>query len=95
MSEFSKYESLKSRGIGALDAYLSAKRDGVDQIASIRMLRAVYGLSLEEAKKVSFQGDTGQTYEEQEGKSIEEFTKILDEFLGPPEDVGGTRGRKP
>lgn len=82
MAEFSKYESLKSDGVDALGAYLAAKNDGVDQIKNIRMLRTVYGLTLEEAKKISFKGDTGEEYEEQEGQLIEDLTKILDDELG-------------
>lgn len=82
MAEFEKYESLRSRGVDALGAYLAAKSAGSDQIMCIRMLRAVYGLSLDEAKKISFMGDTGKAYDEQEGKQVDEFTKILDDELG-------------
>lgn len=80
--EFGKFEAIRSQGGDALAAYLVAASDGIDQITSIRMLREVFGLSLEEARKVCFLGDTGETYEEQEGKLLDEFTQILDDELG-------------
>lgn len=78
--QFEKYESRRAQGATALDAYRSAASDGVDQIACIKMLREVFGLSLDEAKKVSFFGDTGESLEAQQGKLVDEFAQILDEL---------------
>lgn len=81
-NEFNKYKSIQLLGIGALEVYLASKEDGLDQITSIRMLRSVFGLSLDEAKKICFKGDTGVEYNEQGGELVDEFAQILDDELG-------------
>lgn len=81
-NEFGKYESDRAHGATALDAYRSAASEGVDQIACIKMLREVFGLSLDEAKRVSFFGDTGKSLEAQASDLVDEYAQILDEELG-------------
>jgi hypothetical protein len=49
---FSHFESLKAQGYSPEQAYLEAEQQGLDFFAQIRMLRAVYQLSLPEAKEV-------------------------------------------
>ena len=80
--EFEKYKLMRVQGAAVFDTYRAAAGDDLDQITSIRMLREVFGLSLGEAKEVSFLGDTGASLEAKEGKLVDEFTKILDEELG-------------
>lgn len=82
MIEFEKYELMRAQGTDAHGAYLLAKNDGLDQIVSIRMLRAVYGLTLDDAKKVCFKVDTGTEYDDENRKLVNEFTQILDDELG-------------
>lgn len=69
-----------------LDAYLYAKENGFDALKRIRMLRSVYELSLEDAQKISFKGDTGKNIEENSNGNVEEYKKILDDELGLSED---------
>ncbi|GLR12982.1 hypothetical protein GCM10007907_17720 [Chitinimonas prasina] len=82
MTQFDEYVEMQAIGVEPLDAYLAARHNSLDQVTSIRMLREVYGLSLDDAKKVSFKGDTGVEYNEQEGTLVAEFTKVLDDELG-------------
>ncbi|HEX7380317.1 MAG TPA: hypothetical protein VF278_24595 [Pirellulales bacterium] len=51
MNEFSKCDQLRLAGKTAADVYAAASRDGVDDIRAIRMLRALFGMSLGEAKE--------------------------------------------
>lgn len=57
MSNFQKYEQLRAEGKSPREAFLEAKRNGLDGIAAIRMLRQIFGLSLEEAKRASQAAD--------------------------------------
>ena len=82
MPEFDIYQTMKLQGADALAAYSAAKVAGLDQITSIRMLRTVYSLSLEEAKKISFLGDTGKKLEESNDENAGDYTKIIDDILG-------------
>ncbi|GEM_PF-1211494 len=49
---FSQFELLKTQGYSPEQAYLEAEQQGFDFFAKVRMLRAVYQLSLPEAKEV-------------------------------------------
>lgn len=51
MNDMSKYERLRDLNHPPEVVYLAARKDGVNEISAIRMLRAVFGLSLSEAKK--------------------------------------------
>ncbi len=50
--DFSKYEKMRDVGASAEDVYREAARSGLDDITRIRLVRAVYSLSLAEAKDV-------------------------------------------
>jgi hypothetical protein len=50
--DFSKYEMMKDAGSSPEDVYREAGRRGVDPITRIRLIRAVYSLSLVQAKEV-------------------------------------------
>ena len=47
-----KYNSMKAAGASPRDIYNAAKSDGVDEIAVIRLLRELFGLSLAQVKQV-------------------------------------------
>jgi hypothetical protein len=57
VDDFEKYEQMLAGGASHREIYLAAKRDGLDAITSLRMLRTVAGLSLSEAKRVSGSAD--------------------------------------
>ena len=82
MNEFAKYESMRADGIDAAQAYAATKEDGLNQLTAIRMLREAYGLSLVEAKKVSFEVDTGHSSEKSQPGLEQQFTDVLDDLLG-------------
>src|SRR4051812_27270711 len=62
IDDFSKYRALKDEGQSVSEVCASARTDGLDQEARIRMLRQVFGLPLGEAKKVRFEVDTGRSF---------------------------------
>jgi len=53
MSEFAKYERMHEQGITPEAVCRAGKDDGLDGIAILRMLRKVFNVSLEDAKRVS------------------------------------------
>jgi ribosomal protein L7/L12 len=55
--DFKYFKFLKSEGYSSESAYAEAKKLRLDYFTSIRMLRSIYGLSLTEAKKVTFQAE--------------------------------------
>jgi len=55
--DFKYFKFLKSEGYSSESAYAESKTLRLDYFASIRMLRSIYGLSLTEAKKVTFQAE--------------------------------------
>jgi hypothetical protein len=55
--DFKYFKFLKSEGYSSESAYTEAKKLRLDYFACIRMLRSIYGLSLTEAKKVTFQAE--------------------------------------
>jgi hypothetical protein len=57
MDDFKKYEQMKSQAVLPRQAYRQAKMDGLDEIATIRMLRRVYGLNLAQAKEATGAAD--------------------------------------
>jgi hypothetical protein len=82
MDEFKEFEAMRSAGIDSLGVYHEASSKGFDQIACIRMLRIVFGLSLVEAAKIAFEGDIGEKHGEKANSLVNEFTKVLDDELG-------------
>ena len=74
--EYTEYEKMKSQGIEPVDIYLAAKKNGMPFIRTIRMLRSLFNLSLVDAKRVTFKGDTGQDdYTEEQ---VDEIIKAID-----------------
>lgn len=76
--DFSGYEQGRDAGRDPLTAYLAAKGAGLDPFARIRMLRAVYDLSLLEAKDVATWGDTGQDADTHQAGLAADIGSVLD-----------------
>jgi hypothetical protein len=53
VTDFSKYHALKDNGKRPFEVYASAKMDGLDEVATMLVLREVFDLSLVDARKVS------------------------------------------
>jgi hypothetical protein len=77
-NEFPEYQEMKENGIEAGVAFLFGKKNGVDDIALIRMLRQVYGLTLIQAKEVSVTADgTFVSLNEYQEKLLPALEEIL------------------
>lgn len=55
--DWSKYEAMKAAGSSSHEIYRTGRADGLDSIASIRMLRTLFGFDLMRAKEVALQAD--------------------------------------
>jgi hypothetical protein len=73
---------MRDNNIIPIDAYASCRSDGHNQLEGIRMLREVYALSLIEAKKISFEADTGHPANTPQPGLEQQFTDVLDDLLG-------------
>ncbi|UOD28274.1 hypothetical protein INH39_22830 [Massilia violaceinigra] len=73
---------MHAQGVGAAQAYAGIRSDGSDQIAAIRMLRKVYGLTLTEAKTVSVEVDTGRSIEQFQRGLAQELLNLLGDLHG-------------
>lgn len=58
--DHSHYLAMREFGADPLHVFLEGERRGLDPIARIRMVRAVFGLSLEDAKRMLNYADTGR-----------------------------------
>jgi ribosomal protein L7/L12 len=56
MTEFPRYEALYQSGTSAVEVYRVAKSAGMSDMEAIRMLRAVFGMSLRDAKETMVVG---------------------------------------
>ena len=72
--DFAKYESLKAAGNTPEQVYAVARQDGVDPIMRIRMIRAVYSLTLAQAKEVHVRAENS-------GKSLDRLTDLVESAL--------------
>ncbi|HEY1376811.1 MAG TPA: hypothetical protein VGF55_08445 [Gemmataceae bacterium] len=71
MSEFAKYEEMHRGGATPEAVYRAANADGLDEIARIRLLRTVCGLSLADAKRVTGSYDAlNRKQEVREGATV-------------------------
>jgi hypothetical protein len=76
--DFSKYELMKAAGSTAEQVWLDAIRDKHDMIARIRLIRAVFSLSMVEAKEVWVRAEgLADSLEEHQ----ERFIKPIEEWL--------------
>jgi hypothetical protein len=60
LDEFEKYERMRDRGAAPREVYLAAQDDGLDKIKSIKALRQIFHLSLQEAQETIAQAREGQ-----------------------------------
>jgi hypothetical protein len=75
MDDFTKYRRMRDEGADAAAVCRCAVNDGVDPIPRLRMLRAVFGLDLRDAKEVmiAVEGHTATDF-------IAPLQKALDEL---------------
>ncbi len=63
-SDLARYEVLREAGTTAPEAYARMEAEGLSKIASLRLLRGVYGLTLEQAKEATGGGTPFKTTED-------------------------------
>ncbi len=59
-NEFGKYEQMRDHGAAPREVYLAAQDDGLDKIESIKALRQIFHLSLQEAQETIAQAREGR-----------------------------------
>lgn len=75
--DFTKYEKMRSAGEGPEDVYRAAATDGVDAIARVRLIRAVYSLSPGQAKEVIVRADgESSSLDEHQGKIADALLEL-------------------
>lgn len=80
MDNFDKYTQMRDQGTGVNTVYLTAKSDGLDLAACIRMLRQVFGLSFVEAKEVTVVANKlGKSLSDYQEKMIPNLERVLKE----------------
>ncbi len=82
--DFSDYIAAKEHGMNARSAYELAEKNGLDNLARIRMLIHVFGLTIGEAKEVSIL-DVSSSLEEHQEKLLPALEKAAE--LGLFDDV--------
>jgi hypothetical protein len=93
MDNFQKYEKMRDQGASAKQVYLTAKKDGLDPIALIRLLRKVFCLSLPEAKEVTVVSDgLAPSLVEYQERFIPRLKKALESRAA--ENTGKRQGKK-
>lgn len=75
-SEFKKYEESKNAGATAEELWRAAEKDGLGQVARIRMIRTLFGLSVVEAKEVAA-GAHGKPLAEKQGELLDSLKDAL------------------
>lgn len=63
-SDLARYETLREAGTTVPEAYILMEAEGLRVIASIRLLRGIYGLTLEQAKEATGNGTPFKTAED-------------------------------
>ncbi len=86
---FSKYEAMRDSGSAPEEVYRAAVRDGVDLIARIRLIRAVYSLSPGQAKEVMVRAEhLAASLDEFQGKIAENLKTVCIETQETPASQG-------
>ena len=76
---FLQYESMRDAGSSPEEVYRAATRDGLDSITRIRLIRAVYSLSLREAKEVWVRAeDVAESLTQHQAKAAEVVSQIIE-----------------
>ena len=79
LSDFTKYKYMRDAGANAQQVYMSAKTDGINPIACIRLLRELFQLSLVEAKEIIVAVDhQGIALEEYQEKLKPQIERLID-----------------
>lgn len=78
MSDSSRYAELKARGAKPEEVWRRATVDGLDEIARIRILRELFGLTLVEAKSVAIQARSGVGLDDYQERFTEGLEAALD-----------------
>lgn len=82
MNDFRKYEQMRDDGLSATVVYTTAKADGADPIACIRILRNVFQFSLIEAKEaIVIAEQLGTSLAEYQGKLKGDIAQVLKEEI--------------
>ena len=82
--DFSQYESMRDAGSSPEEVYRAATRDGLDSITRIRLIRAVYSLSLRQAKEVWVRAeDIAESLVVHEAKTAEVIAPIIERRQNP------------
>jgi hypothetical protein len=79
MGDFSKYVVMRDHGVHAEEVFRQARRDGLDTVTCLRMVRQVFHLSLIEGKAVMIKADTGVSLQEHEEKLLPGLKQTLQE----------------
>lgn len=76
-SEFSDYVDLRDSGMSAIELWRRAEADGVVAIRRIRLIRAVFDLSLVDAKAVMVRASTGMGLSDHQEQFVEPLRTSL------------------
>lgn len=76
--EFKKYEESKKAGATAEEIWRAAEKDGLGQIARIRMIRSIFGLSAVGAKEVAAAAH-GKSLAAEQGELLTGLQEVLQE----------------
>ncbi len=92
---FQKYEKMRDQGGSPKEVYLAAKKDGLDFLALIRLLRKVFSLSFTQAKEVTVIGDgLASSLDEHQGKFIPGVKRALEALPNDENSNRKKQGRK-
>lgn len=78
MTDYSRYEALRDAGAQPIDVCRTAMSDQLDWMATVRMVRAVFGLGLAEAKDVIAKAQGARSLDEEQGKLVDAVREALD-----------------
>ena len=74
IDNFTKYDGMRDTGVGPEEVYRVAMQDGIDAITRVRLIRAVYSLSLTQAKEVIVRAEGSAS-------SLDEYQRKIAENL--------------
>ena len=80
MDDFSKYKGMNDNGATPANVYHEAKKDGLDKVVSIRMLREIFQLSLAQAKEIIVKVNTDLSLSDHQKRLTPGLKKALDDL---------------
>jgi hypothetical protein len=76
---FLQYESMRDAGSTPEEVYRASTRDGLDSITRIRLIRAVYSMSLRQAKEVWVRAENvAESLAQYQARTAEVISPILE-----------------